>query len=129
MHLKNGKSWTANLSAAVNALNNTPEPGVLHGAAPAEVDTDPEVKFMLYQDQARAIQQNARVTKKRTAALEGATFRPQLAITRFKRNYQATYGDRRRATKVEAGRVHTAGGETFPLKRIKVVPTRLRRAA
>ncbi len=43
---ENKKSWAINLPKAVAALNKTPKPEVLHGAAPAEVQADAEVKFM-----------------------------------------------------------------------------------
>ena len=124
LHAENKKSWAVNLQSAVAALNKTPKPEVLHGAAPAEVRSDPEVKFMLLQDQARALQHNMKLNKERERELArtGGTFRPQLELTKFKRNYQATYGDPKTAQRVEAGRVHTAGGESYPLKRVRVVP-------
>jgi transposase InsO family protein len=122
MHATNKKSWAENLQAAVAALNKTPKPDVLHGAAPEEVRDDPEVKFMMYQDTARAIKHNQRLTERRTAAVERTgTFRPQTTLSRFKRNFQATYGDPDNVRKVEAGRVHGVSG-TYPLKQIKVVP-------
>mgnify|MGYP003350180463 FL=1 len=71
------KSWAINLQAAVKALNDTPKPDVLHGAAPQEVREDAEVTFMLTQDQARAIQHNQRNVERKTAALQeaGGSFR------------------------------------------------------
>ena len=79
--------------------------------------------FTLMQDQARATQQNRRVSKTKAKAVQNSTkFRPQVAITKFKRNYQATYGDPQQAAKVEHGRVTSTTGETFPLKTIKIVP-------
>ena len=124
MHATTKKSWAVNLPAAVKALNDTPKPDVLHGAAPQEVREDPEVTFMLMQDQARAIQHNQKNVDRKKAALaeSGGAFRPQVALGKFKRNFQATYGDPQQMRKVEAGRVTTTSGETFPLKQIKVVP-------
>ena len=123
LHTSTGKSWGANLQFAVKALNNTPKPDVLHGAAPAEVRGDPETTFMLLQDQARGIQINKKLTEKRTAAVlqEGAQFRPQLKLTKFKRNFQSTYGELQEAAKVEHGRVVSTTGETHPLKTIRVI--------
>ena len=55
---------------------------------------------MLMQDQARAIQQNKRVSETKAKAVQSnTTFRPQVQITNFKRNYQATYGDPQQAAK------------------------------
>ena len=124
MHMKNKKkTWTANLPAAVKALNATPKPGVLYGASPEEVQTDPEVTFMLMQDQDRAIETNERNAKRKTAAVhESGMFRPQLALGKFKRNYQATYGDPERVRSVNGGRVTSTSGNTYPLKQVKVVP-------
>ena len=79
---------------------------------------------MLLQDQARAIQQNKKITETKTKALtqgDGA-FRPQIAITKFHRNYQATYGDPHQTRKVERGVVTSTTGEAFPLKTVKLVP-------
>ncbi len=119
MHATTKKSWAVNLQAAVTALNSTPKPAVLHGDAPAEVKDNPKVTFMLQQDQARDLQHNKKVTEtKAKAALEN-TFRPQAGVTKFKRNYQATYGDPKTTAKVENGRVTATTGESYPLKRIK----------
>ena len=122
MHATTKKSWAISLQAAVKALVDTPKPAVLHGAAPAEVKSDPEVTFMLMQDQARAIQHNKKITEtKAKAALEN-TFRPQAQITKLKRNYQATYGDPQQTARVEGTRVISTTGESYPLKQIKIVP-------
>ena len=122
MHSTTKKSWAINLQAAVAALNSTPKPAVLHGDAPAEVKDNPKVTFMLMQDQARDLQHNKKITEtKAKAALEN-TFRPQVGVTKFKRNYQATYGDPKTTAKVENGRVTATTGETYPLKQIKIVP-------
>ncbi len=107
----------------MKALNSTPKPGVLHGAAPEEVSEDPEVTFMLMQDQAKALQQNQKVAdRKRTAVERTGTFRPQIALGKFKRNYQATYGDPEQVGSVGNGRVTSTAGNTYPLKQVKVVP-------
>ena len=43
-------------------------------------------------------------------------------MTKFKRNYQATYGDPKTTAKVENGRVTATTGESYPLKQIKIAP-------
>ena len=124
MHGVNGKSWAVNLPAALKGLNATPKPGVLHGAAPEDIGRSAqEETFMLLQDMARAIQHNKKLTETKTNALTqgGGTFRPQIALTRFHRNYQATYDDPRQTRKVERGVVTATTGERFPLKTVKLV--------
>lgn len=132
LHDSNNRTWANNLPAAVKALNATPKPGVLHGAAPQDVMVEPEVMFMLMQDQARNIAHNMRLTERRKGALEraGGTFRAPVKLEKFKkRNFQATYGDPQTAAGVSMGTVQTAGGGEFPLKQIKVVPVGARRVA
>jgi hypothetical protein len=80
---------------------------------------------MLLQDQARAIAQNVKNTDNKKKALEeaGGTFRAPVTLTKMKkRNFEATYGDPQKADRISAGRVFTAGGESYPLKQVKVVP-------
>ena len=123
LNTTNKKSWAVNLPAALEALNNTPKPGVLYGATPAEATQDPEVAFMLMQDQARAIAHNQKNAANKEARLEQTdTFRPQVTIGKFKRNFQATYGDPQKVKKIEKGRVISTTGESHPLKQIRVVP-------
>jgi transposase InsO family protein len=127
MHATNGKSWAVNLQAAVAGLNKTPKPDVLHGAAPEEVRDDPEVTFMLMQDQARAMQHNRTITKQKSAQLqEAGAFRPQATLGKFKRNFQATYGDPQTVSKIEGGRVYSTSGQNYPVKRVRVVPVSAR---
>jgi hypothetical protein len=54
--------WPDLLQQAVSKLNATPKPGVLHGDSPGEVKDDPEVQFLLQQDQAKHIRHNAKLT-------------------------------------------------------------------
>ena len=129
MHERTKKSWATNLQAAVKALNATPKPGVLHGAAPQDVRKDDEVTFMLMQDQARAIEHNKKMTERKANAVMEGQFRPQLQLNKFKRNYQATYGEVHLAAKVERGNVISTTGAKFPLKTIKVVQVAPARAA
>ena len=55
------------LPRATSAYNNTPKQP-LHGGAPKEVRDDPQVKFMLLQDNARALQHNQTKTDKKAAS-------------------------------------------------------------
>ena len=123
-HSTNKKTWGRNLQEAVAALNKTPKPEVLHGAAPVDVRDDPEVKFMLLQDQARGLKKNNDQTAAREAQLKTTgTFRAQEAVTKFKRNFQATYSaEPKKVDTIHAGRVRTTTGESYPLKLIRVVP-------
>ena len=52
--------------------------------------------------------------------MEG-NFEPQLGLTKFRRHFQATFGDVHQAAKVEHGRVIATTGASFPLKTVKVV--------
>ena len=126
MAARTKRTWPFLLQQAVDSLNATPKPDVLHGEAPKDVKDSPAVRFMLQQDQARALNHNQRLTDRRKAQLEesGGHFRPQLAIGKFKRNFQATYGDTQKAVQVQMGRVGTKTGATFPLKQIKIVPAK-----
>ena len=123
-HATNKLSWGRNLQAAVAALNKTPKPEVLHGAAPAEVRDDPEVRFMMLQEQARGLKKNNDQNAAREAQLKTTgTFRAQEAVTKFKRNFQATYSaEPKKVDTIDRGRVRTATGESYPLKQIKIVP-------
>ena len=48
-------------------------------------------------------------------------FRPHLELTKFKRIFQATFGDAHQAAKVEHGRVVATTGASFLLKTVEVV--------
>jgi hypothetical protein len=77
------RTWPDLLQQAVSALNSTPKPGVLHGDSPAEVKDDPEVQFLLQQDQAKNFRHNARLTEQRQARLESdGAFRAPLRAAR-----------------------------------------------
>ena len=49
-------SWAELVETAVEILNRTPKEQVLHGDAPEEVREDPEVRFMLLQDNAKKLE-------------------------------------------------------------------------
>ena len=67
-----GDRWGDALAKATTGLNATPKPEVLHGAAPDDVKGEPEVQFMLLQDNARKLQHNDALAAKRRTALERA---------------------------------------------------------
>ena len=130
LHTRNSRTWANNLSEAIKVMNATPRVDALHGAAPKDVLAEPEVEFMMLQDQARAIAHNQNITKKRTQALNaaGGTFRAPIRVEKFKKRiFHATYGDPEQAASVAAGRVTTTTGNQYPLKSIKIVPATARR--
>ena len=90
-----GGTWVSDLPRAVSGMNNTPKPGVLHGAAPKQVREDDSRSFMLLQDQAKNMEHNKALTARRTSALEDTgQFRAPVPVggNTFNRSYQATYG-------------------------------------
>jgi hypothetical protein len=122
---KTGRSWPSLLRQVVQQINDTPKPGVLHGNAPKEVRDDDDVQFMLLQDQARALQHNKQLTAKRQASLEDTgAFRAPLpeSTSKFKRGFQATYGDVRTVANVRGSTVTDNEGKSYNIKQLKVVP-------
>ncbi len=119
-----GKTWASELARIVNGFNNTPKPGVLHGAAPKDVRGDEDIRFMLLQDQAKKIQHNTTLTTARTSALEGTgAFRAPVpaAGDTFTRSYQAKYGAKKEVASVKAGTVTDNQGKRHALKSIQVI--------
>lgn len=117
------QTWPALLPKAVSAVNATPKPGTLLGDAPEEVRGDREVRFQLQQRQARNFRHNQDITQRRQAELDGTkTFRPQLAVGKFKRGHQATYGDVTKVREIQGGIVTDTAGKRHDLKRIRIVP-------
>ena len=118
-------TWASVLARAVASQNDTPKAGVLHGAAPKEVRDDPEVHFMLLGDQEKKMTHNKELGERRTATLNQTdTFRAPLpgSTSKFKRSYQATYGEQLKVRTVEAGTVTDTAGGKHALKSIKVIP-------
>jgi transposase InsO family protein len=118
-------TWASVLTRAVAAANKTPKSGVLHGVAPKEVRDDPAVHFMLLQDQAKNMKHNKAVGERRTTALaQTDTFRAPVpgSTGKFKRSYQATYGEPLKVADVTAGTVLDTTGGRHALKSIKVIP-------
>ena len=57
--------WKEALPTAVNALHNQRKTEVLHGARPTQVRHNPEVRFMMLEDQAENAEHNRNLTEKR----------------------------------------------------------------
>jgi hypothetical protein len=119
------RTWPDLLPQAVSALNRTPKPKVLHGESPDGVEDDPNVTFLLQQDQAKNFKHNAQLTQRQQARLEAdGAFRAPLpgSTKKFKRGFQATYGEVRRPQSVRGGIVTATDGTRHSLKQIRTVP-------
>ena len=118
-------SWVDVLPRATAAYNKTPK-GPLHGAAPKDVRDEPEVQFMLLQDNARKLQHNEQLKDKRVRALRdaGGAYREPLpeATSKFKRSFQPTYGDVKEVRSVKGSIVTGKDGSSINVKHIKIVP-------
>jgi transposase InsO family protein len=118
-------TWVSNLPRALAGINNTPKPGVLHGAAPKEIREDDQHKFLLLQDQAQNMKHNTALGKRRKEKLQSTgVFRAPLpeSTGKFKRSYHATYGEPLQMADVTAGTVTDSTGNKHNLKSIKVIP-------
>ena len=116
-------SWQKLLGKAVKAINDTPKP-VLHHEAPSEVLDNPEVSFMLLQDNARALRHNAQLLQSRKARLEGAgAMRAPLpeASKDFKRGHVATYGNVKQLTEINGSVATAQDGTHIDVKHLKAV--------
>ena len=116
--------WSSRVDSVVANLNKTPKPEVLHGAAPNEIRTNSEARFLLQQDNAEKLQHNEALNKKRVTALEkaGGRFRaPLVTRSSFKRGFTPSFGSMvLQSEGVVAGRV-SAGGKSYALKSIKAI--------
>jgi hypothetical protein len=119
-------TWASVLTRAVAAMNKTPKTGLLHGVSPGEVrDGDPAVQFMLLQDQEKKMNHNTALGERRATALnQTGTFRAPVpgSTGKFKRSYQATYGEALTMADNKAGTVTDTTGKQHALKSIKVIP-------
>jgi hypothetical protein len=98
---------------------------VLHGDCPEEGKDDPEVQFLLQQDQARAFKYNARLTEQRLARLESdGAFRAPLpgSTSKFERSFRATYGEALRPRSIQGGMATATDMTRHALKQIRTVP-------
>ncbi len=80
---------------------------------------------MLQQDQARSLQHNKKLTARRQNALEDAGgFRAPLAdsTSKFKRGFQATYGDVKQMADIRGSTVTDTDGGKHNIKQLKIAP-------
>ena len=118
-------TWVDKLPKAVEALNNQPKNEVLHGASPNDVKETPEIQFQLMQDNARKFQANKELNQQRVRKLqETEAFRAPLpeSVSKFKRGFQATYGDVQKVAGIRGSTVTAQDGRSIDIKQIKVVP-------
>jgi len=117
-------SWRAMLPRAVKALNETPKT-VLHNTAPADVEDEDQVKFMLLQDAARNIVHNTKVLEKRKETLTkaGAYRAPAEGLERktFKRGNDASYGEKKQLDRIEGSVAIATDGTRIDVKHLKAV--------
>ena len=99
---------------------------MLHGDSPEEVREDPDVRFMLLQDNADKLAHNDKVTQQRVDALAKAdgTFTPpddEQKITLRERINDPTFQKvALRSDGIVAGRVK-AGNKSWPIKLVRAV--------
>jgi hypothetical protein len=114
-------SWQQLLGKAVKATNDTPKE-VLHHESPAEVLSNPDVKFMLLQDNSRALRHNAVLLDTRKARLEGAgAMRTPMPGKSFKRGHEPTYGAVKQLRAIEGSVAVAQDGTRIDVKHLKAV--------
>jgi hypothetical protein len=114
-------SWQQLLGKAVDAINDTPKE-VLHHESPAEVSTNPEVKFMLLQDNASKIRHNAELLNTRKDRLTSAgAMRAPMPNKSFKRGTEATYGGVKQLRDIEGSVAIAQDGSRIDVKHLKAV--------
>jgi len=114
-------SWQQLLGKAVDAVNDTPKE-VLHHESPAEVSTNPEVKFMLLQDNASKIRHNAALLNTRKERLNSSgAMRAPLPNKSFKRGTEATYGGVKQLRDIEGSVAIAQDGSRIDVKHLKAI--------
>ena len=84
---------------------------VIHGVRPTQVRKNPEIRFMLLEDQVANAEHNEKLTASRVARLTvtGAYREPLPAAGKvFKRGHQATYGEVRGVAQIPGSTVSDA---------------------
>ena len=115
-------AWDTHLKKITTELNATAKPGVLHGAAPDDVEKDEQLQFMLGLDNSKKLQHNIDQQKKRAEATKGRPFRTPVK-NNFNRAYNPNWSSTtQHAADVQGSKVIAADGSTYPLKSIRVVP-------
>jgi hypothetical protein len=120
---KSRQPWPSFLARATQALNRTPKPSVLHGESPEDVAHEPEVRFMLQQENARNFKHNQRLTDRRKARVEkaGAFRGPEPTKAGLKRPL-ANFGVAEKLRSVKGGVVTAQSGLQYPLKAVRAIP-------
>jgi hypothetical protein len=120
---KTRKPWPSLLARATQALNRTPKPSVLHGESPEDVAHEPEVRFMLQQDNARNFKHNQSLTDRRKARLENAgAFRGPAATKAGLKRPLANFGAAEKVRSIKGGTVTAESGIQYPLKAVRAIP-------
>jgi Integrase core domain. len=112
--------WSDRVPQVVAAYNETPHE-TLHGEPPSDVRSSKVVQFLLTQDNARKIKGNQTLLEARKKTLEeaGGFRRPMGGLTRFKRGFQASYGQVEQVDNVTGSLVKPTGdGEAIDVKRV-----------
>jgi hypothetical protein len=114
-------TWQQLLGKAVNAVNDTPKP-VLHHESPAEVKSNPEVKFMLLQDNASKIHDNIKLLNSRKDQLAaGGAMRAPVNTKLFKKGTEATYGKVKQLREFDGSVAVAQDGTRIDVKHLKAV--------
>ena len=114
-------SWQQLLGKAVNAVNDTPKE-MLHHESPAEVSSNPEVKFMLLQDNASKIRHNAALLNTRKERLNSVgAMRAPMPNKSFKRGTDATYGSVKQLRDIEGSVAIAQDGSRIDVKHLKAI--------
>ena len=119
----NPGEWADRVDDVVRQYNATPH-GTLYNEPPDEVRTNKTVQFMLDQDNAEKLAHNENLLKKRKAGLEdaGAFRRPIGSLSKFKRGFRASYGDKEDLQNVTGSMVQPVGsGDPIDIKRVMPV--------
>jgi hypothetical protein len=124
-----GGEWAEALQPAVAGYNKSYH-STIH-ESPEELLESKEALFMVYQDNARKLEHNQKLTDRRVAKLReaGAFRRPLGGARQFKRGFRATYGPVEVPTAVEGSTVRAAGQEPVDIKLVQVVDKDSSRAA
>ena len=119
----NKLSWKDALKDAVQGYNDTYH-STVH-SAPSEVVQNDDVIFMNLIDNANKLAHNQRIFDSRKSRLEEAgAFRAPLpgSTRKFKRGFQATYGDATKVKEIQGSTVVGENGVIIDIKRVQPVP-------
>ena len=111
--------WSDRVPQVVAQYNETPHE-TLHGEPPSDVRNSKTLRFMLEQENARKLKGNQTLLEARTKTLEdaGGFRRPLGGLTKFKRGFQASYGQVEQVDRVTGSLVKPTDGEAIDVKRV-----------